>query len=159
MMQKIWRGIELSFQNWHKEFDEFWRKHSKVSKSCALIGTFWAKYILLELKWYIGVIFHDTEEWCKIWKKKPDLWFGKWYEEFGKFLPEHSKVSKLERWWDPFIQSKKCMSLKFTKESCVMTVKNDAKNMERNWLAVSKLTWGIWRIFDPSNRKSQKLAL
>ena len=92
-------------------------------------------------------------------KKKTDLWFGKWYEEFGKFLPEHSKVSKLERWWDPFIRSKKCMSLKFTKESCVMTVKNDAKNMERNWLAVSKLTWGIWRIFDPSNRKSQKLAL
>ena len=69
MMQKIWRGIELSFQNWHKEFDEFWRKHSKVSKSCTFIGTFWAKYILLELKWYIWVIFHDTEEWCKIWKK------------------------------------------------------------------------------------------
>ena len=21
---KIWRGIDLSFQNWHKEFDEFW---------------------------------------------------------------------------------------------------------------------------------------
>ena len=30
-------------------------------------------------------------------EKKTDLWFGKWYEEFGKFLPEHSKVSKLER--------------------------------------------------------------
>ena len=43
---------------------------------------------------------------------KFDLWFGKWHEEFGKFLPEHSKVSKLGLWWDPFIQSRKCMSLK-----------------------------------------------
>ena len=30
-------------------------------------------------------------------------------------------------WWDPFIQSRKCMSLKFTGEFCVMTMKNDAK--------------------------------
>ena len=27
----------------------------------------------------------------------------------------------------PFIQSRKCMSLKFTGELCVMTMKNDAK--------------------------------
>ena len=32
----------------------------------------------------------------------------------GKFLPDHSKVSKLGIWWDPFIQSRKCMSLTFT---------------------------------------------
>ena len=30
-------------------------------------------------------------------------------------------------WWDPFIQSRKCMSLKFTGEFCVMAMKNDAK--------------------------------
>ena len=39
-------------------------------------------------------IFHDTEESCKIWRKT-DLWFGKWYEEFGKFSSEHLKVPKL----------------------------------------------------------------
>ena len=27
---KIWRGISLSFQNWHKEFDKFSPEHSKV---------------------------------------------------------------------------------------------------------------------------------
>ena len=26
---KIWRRIDLSFQNWHEEFDEFWPEHSK----------------------------------------------------------------------------------------------------------------------------------
>ena len=68
-LYKIWRGINLSFQTWHEEFDKFWPKHSKVSKIFTLMGSFWAKYILLELKKYRGVIFHDTEEWYKIWKK------------------------------------------------------------------------------------------
>ena len=30
---KIWKGIELSFQNWHEGIDQFWPEHSKVSKS------------------------------------------------------------------------------------------------------------------------------
>ena len=47
---KIWRGIDLSFQNWHKEFDKFWPGYSKVSKIFTLMGSFWAKYILFELK-------------------------------------------------------------------------------------------------------------
>ena len=68
-----------------------------------------------------GVISHDTKGWCKIWRKT-DLWFGKWHEKFGKFSPEHLKVSKLELWWDPFVQSRKCMSLKLTEDLCVMTM-------------------------------------
>ena len=47
---KIWRGTDLSFQSLHEEFDEFWPEHLKVSKNFILIGSFWAKYILLELK-------------------------------------------------------------------------------------------------------------
>ena len=31
---------------------------------------------------------------AKFWKKT-DLWFGKRHEEYGKFLPEQLKVSKL----------------------------------------------------------------
>ena len=47
---KIWRGIDLSVQNWHEEFDKFWPEHSKISKICTLIGFFWTKYIMSELK-------------------------------------------------------------------------------------------------------------
>ena len=47
---KLWRGIDLSFQSWHKEFDEFWPEHLKVSKILILMCSFWAKYILFELK-------------------------------------------------------------------------------------------------------------
>ena len=66
---KIWRGIYLSFENWHKKFDKIWPEHSKVSKIFILMGSFWAKYILFELKKYIGVIFHENEEGNKIWRR------------------------------------------------------------------------------------------
>ena len=90
---KIWRGIDLSFQNWHKQFDEFWLEHWKVSKIYTLMGCFWPKYIMFELKKYRGVMFDGTEDWCKIWRKT-DLYFLKWHEEFGKFSPENVRKSK-----------------------------------------------------------------
>ena len=90
---KIWRGIDLSFENWHKEFDEFWLENSKVSKIYTLMGCFWPKYIMFELKKYRGVMFDGTEDWCKIWRKT-DLCFQKWHEEFSKFSPEHVRKSK-----------------------------------------------------------------
>ena len=108
---KIWRGINFSFQNWHKELDIFLPQHSKVSKILTLMRSFWAKYTLFELKKYRGVIFHDMEERCKIWRKT-DVLLGKWQEEFGKFSLEHSKVSKLGLWWDPLVQSRKGITLK-----------------------------------------------
>ena len=141
----------LVFQNWHKEFDEFCPKHSKVSKIYTLIGCFSPKYIMFERKKYRGVIFHDTEDWCKIWRKT-ELWFGKWHEEFGKFSPEHSKFSELGLWWDPFIQIKKCMSLTFTGELCVMTMKIDAK-FEEELTCQFKIDMRNLTNFDQSTQK------
>ena len=64
---KNWRGIDdLSVQNWHEEFDELWSEHLKISKICTLMGSFWPKYIMFELKKYRGVMFGGTEYWCKI---------------------------------------------------------------------------------------------
>ena len=94
--------------------------------TCALESLKNLQYIMFALKKYRGVIFHDTGEWYKIWRKA-DLWFGKWHEEFGKFSLEHWKVSKLTLWWIPFFQSRKCMSLKFTEELSVMKMKNKSK--------------------------------
>ena len=37
---KIWRGIDLSFQNWQKELDEYWLEHLKVSKIYTLMCCF-----------------------------------------------------------------------------------------------------------------------
>ena len=125
---KIWGGIDLPFQNWHEEFDELWLEHSAVSKIFTVLSSFWTKFIMFELKQYRRVIFHDTEEWSKIWRKT-DLWFRKWRDEFGNILSEHSKVSNLGLWWDRFIRSKKWMSLKCTNELYVRTIKNEMGNL------------------------------
>ena len=91
---KIWRGIEFSFQNWHEEFDEFWPKHLKVSKMFILMCSFWAKYLLFELKKYRGVIFQETEEGYKIWGRI-DSPCQNCHKEFDKFWVVGSKVSKI----------------------------------------------------------------
>ena len=98
---KNWRGIDFSVQNWHEQFGKFWFKHSKISEICTLIGCLWPKYIMFDLKKYRGVMFDGTEYWCKIWRKT-DFCFQKWHKEFGKFSPEHLKVSKFRLWWDSF---------------------------------------------------------
>ena len=72
---KIWRGIDLSFQNWHKEFDKFWPEYSEVPKKFTLMGSFWEKYILFELKkyrsylsWHWRMIQNLKENWLVVWK-------------------------------------------------------------------------------------------
>ena len=78
----------------YQEFDEFWPEHLKVSKTFILMCSFWAKYILIALKKYTGVIFHENEEEYKIWRGI-DLSFQNWHKEFDKFWPEHSEVSNI----------------------------------------------------------------
>ena len=90
---KIWRRTDLSVQNWHETFDEFWPEHWKISRICTLMGCFWPKYIIFELKKYREVMFDGTEYWCKIWRKT-DMCFQKWHEEFSKFSPGHVRKSK-----------------------------------------------------------------
>ena len=66
---KIWNRIDLPFQNWHEEFNKFWFEHSKISKICTLMGWFWPKYIMFQLKKYRGVMFDCTQDWYKVWRK------------------------------------------------------------------------------------------
>ena len=40
---------------------------TQKSKNFTSMGYFCPKYMRFELKKYKGVIFHDTEQWCKIW--------------------------------------------------------------------------------------------
>ena len=94
---KIWRWINLLFQKWQKLGKLTWAL--EIHKISTLIGFFCVNYIPFDLKKYREIIFHDTEEWCKIWRST-DMWFGKWHEQFGKCAPDHSEVSKLGLWWE-----------------------------------------------------------
>ena len=85
------------------------------------------------------------------------MWFGK-LQEFGRFSPEHMKVSKLGLSLGSFIQSRKCMSLKLTGELCVMTMKNDAK-FEKELTCQFKIDIRKLKHFDPSTQRYQKFSL
>ena len=61
--------IDLPFQNSHEEFNKFWPEHSKISKNCTLMGWFWPKYIVFQLKKYRRVMFDCTQDWYKVWRK------------------------------------------------------------------------------------------
>ena len=82
----------------------------------------WAKKVHRSYRsWHWKVMRNFKKSYPVVWNMKL---------EFGKLSPEHLKVSKLGLWWEPFVQSRKCMSLKFSKELCVMTMKNDARTEE-----------------------------
>ena len=135
-------------RNWaHK----IWPEHSKILKKIFKIGSLWPKYIFFELQKYRRVIFHDTEE---LWKT--DQCFEKRHAKFGKFSAEHLKVSKLELWSDPFVQSKKGMNFKFTEELCVMTMKNNAKFEEELTFHFKTDSRNLTN-FDSSTQKSKKM--
>ena len=53
----------------------------------------------------------------------------------------------------PFIQSRKCMSLKFTGDLCVMTMKNDVK-FDQKLMGQFKTDMRNLTIFDSSTQKS-----
>ena len=144
MMQNVKR-YDLSVQNWHEKFDEFWPEHLKISKNCTLMGRFWPNYIMFGLKKYRGVMFDGTEYWWKIWRKT-DLCFQKWHGEFSKFSPDHVQKSKnwgfywVHLWKVENVWPYSLEGIYVSWQWCMM------QHLKRNWIVSSKLTWGIWRI-------------
>ena len=113
--------------------------------------------VMFDLKRSSWVIFHDTRQWCKIWRKT-DFCFQKWQEEFEKFSSQPLKVSKLGLWCDSFVQSWKCTSLRFTGKWPFMRMKNGAK-IEGELTSQFKTDMNNLANFDSSTPKSQKFAL
>ena len=142
----------MLFRIWHEEFDEFWPEHLKVSNIFILMCSFWAKYILFELKKHSGVIFHETEEGYKIWREI-DLSFHNWHKEFLKFWPEHSKVSKIFTLMDTF-WTKYILSELKKYRGVIFHETEEGYKLRKNWLVVWKMTWGIWQISPEHLQKS-----
>ena len=79
---KVWRGINLSVQNWLEEFGKFWLEHSKISKLCNLMEYFLPKYIMFQLKkvqrnyvWWHWRLMHNLKEnWLVLSKMTWRIW-------------------------------------------------------------------------------------
>ena len=120
----------------------------------------WPKYILFELQKYRGVIFHNTEEICKVWRKT-DLWFEKKLSKFWHIFTRALIKVKIGTfkglYWDFFfVQSRKGMTLKFAEELSVMTMKNNAKFGEELTCHFKTVMKNLMN-FDSSTWKSKKL--
>ena len=74
------------------------------------------------LSWQQRVIQNLKKNWLVVWKMKWGIW-----QIFTRVL-ESLKIGSLMG----YLKSRKSMSLKFTKELCVMTMKNDAKYGEES---------------------------
>ena len=119
--------------------------HVKFHQICTLIGSLCWKYLKFQLKKYRRVMSHDTEEWCKTWRKT-DLLFQKWQElcEFWTWAFEILKIStligsflcKLYNVWPKKVQRG------YLSWHCRVM-----QNLSKNWIVVWKMTWRIWQIF------------
>ena len=130
------------------KFDPTPRKSPKLHFHLFLL----CKALNVLLKTVRRSIFHEIEAWWKIWRKT-DLRFGNRHK-CGKVSPEYLKVSKLGLGWDPLTQSRKIMSLKFTEELRVMTMKNDTK-IEEEFTCCFKIDISNFTNFYPSTRTSK----
>ena len=85
--------------------------------------------------------------WLEVWKMAWGIW---------KIFTRALESLKIGLWSNPFIQSIKCMRLKFTEELCVMTIKNDAK-FEEELTCQFKMDMRNWLNFNPSTQKISKI--
>ena len=81
---KLGEELTCCFKIGVRNLTNFDLSAQKFSKIFILMGSFWAKYILSELKKYRVIIFHETEKGYKTWRGI-DLSFQKLHKKFDKF--------------------------------------------------------------------------
>ena len=153
----IWRKTDLCFQKWHEEFDEFWPKHSKISKICSLMGFFWLKYMIFELKkvsgsfaWWNWILMqHLKENLLVVSKLTWGIWrILTWALENIKNLHFHELLlNKVHNLW-----AKKNIG-----EFCLMALNIDATSQGKLTCAFKNDMRNLTN-FDTSTWKSQKFA-
>ena len=138
---KVSRKTNSWFQKWHEELVEFSHNHSKVWKfhfSGLFLYEVWTK------KKCGGVIFHDTEQWRKIWIN-PDLVISKIAWGIGWTLIRAFKVWKIVHWCALFVKSIYNVSARKFQRNYVSWHWRAMQNL--NWLVAWKKTLGISLIF------------
>ena len=104
---------------------------------------------MYELKIYRGTICHENERDAKL-EEELTCRFKSQMRTLMNFKPSTR--------WDPFIQSRKCMSLKLTGKLCAMAMQNEAK-FKGELTCQFNIDMRNLTNFDLSTQKSQKFAL
>ena len=154
-----WRMIHKLNRNWLVVFKLTWGTSQIWTWALKTICFNWLLVTKVYNVWatkYREVIFHDTQELNKFWRKFV-LWFEKWREIWQSFT--RALVSdKIGTLMGSFAQSRKGMTLKFTEELCVMAMMNNAEFKEE-LTCNFKTDMRNLTNFDLSTRKPKKIAL
>ena len=121
-----WRMIQKLKRNWLVVLKLTWGILTRALENLKNLCFNW----LLVTKVYHVWATNIQKSYVSWHWRKTYLWFEKLIEKFRRFSPEHLKVSKLGLCCDLFVQSREGMTLKFTEELCVMTMKNNAEEDE-----------------------------
>ena len=124
--EKLTCGFNEGFGEFHPT--------TQKSKSFTSMGYFCPKYIRFELQKYIGVNFHDTEQWCKNWIN-PDL------NSLRSWVNFHLSTEKFEKLYID--------QLFLSKEYNVSVRKFQRNYVSWQWkvMQILKKTWHVsWKI-------------
>ena len=99
---KIWRNPDLVVSKEAWGIGWTFIRVLKCLKNCTLMEFFCQKHVMFQLENVGGIMSHDTEDCCKVWRKT-ESWFQKWHEELGEFSCEQSKVWKFALWYAIFV--------------------------------------------------------
>ena len=134
-----WRVMQNLKKHWLVEkMTGIWQIFTRALKSLK-IETLIKFY---DLKTHIGVMCHDNEEWCKIWRRI-DLSFQNWHEEFKRILIRALESLKNFH-FNGFLLSKVYIVwAKKVQRSYLSWSWRGIQNLERNRLVASKLAKGI----------------
>ena len=139
-----WRMTQKLNKNWLAVFKLTWGTFDPKNfwKKFFLIGSLWPKYIMLELQMYRGVIFHDTEELMQILKKKLTCGLK---NDMRNLVNFHQSTWKCQNWGFGGILLSKLEKVlpQHLQRSYVSRQWRIMQNLKRNWLVISKVTWGI----------------
>ena len=83
------------------------------------------KYARFEVKKYRKIIFRNTEEKRKIWRKT-DSWSKKWQQKFGLFWYKQWEIWIFALYCATLIENIFCLSKKGADKLCVPILRNDA---------------------------------
>ena len=129
---------------------------AKSLKNCALMGSFCPKHIMFQSANFRGIMCHDTQGDVKFEGK---LTCGL-KNDIRNLVNFHASSRKSENLhFDQILLSKayKYLDEKIQK-SYVLWCWRVMQSVNKNWPVVSKMTWGIWRIFTQT-LKSPKILL
>ena len=102
-----WRVMQSLKKNWHVASNLKWGIlwiFTQALKSPKILLR-WAIFVMrFEQKKYRQVIFHKTDQWCKIWVN-PGLVVSKMAWEIGQTFITAPKVWQIVNWWVFFLKS------------------------------------------------------